>query len=54
METMKKDSKQSRQAMVCVSYIKRYCNSSDLSAIVMRSSVCNNMISQQEMIVEIC
>lgn len=45
---MKKDSKGSKEAMVCASYIKRYGNSGDLSAIVMKSSFWNNMVSQQD------
>jgi len=53
MDTMKKDSKRRRETMVCVSYIKWYCNSSGLSAIVIKSSAWNNIISQQEMIVEL-
>lgn len=51
---MKKDSKQSREAVVCVSYIKRYYNSSGLSAIVMKPSVCNDTIPQHEIVGEFC
>lgn len=54
MEKMKKDSKGSREAMVCVSYLNRYCNSGDLSPIVMKSSIWNNTTSQQGRIVELC